>query len=325
MRNLTASFVLLSSLLLFGCDDNNKIIKDLSEEISDNKSNTIDLSTTDGIAEGVDVTDMSSINNIIKPQVSHLRAYNEYNEIWDVYYEKDYSNFILKTPQESFYLAGGNGNRELYKVKFGDNLIKVKSVLGEPLKQIQKGNSLFDISAENNLTYNIDRKYVTFFFDKHKNNTLRSILIIPKHTELKKDGFYGKSTNVLLQGLEDLMVELINESRVTNGLNALIYDKKVNEVARLHSDDMINKRFFDHTGSDGSSARDRMEKHGYKELMYGENIAYGQYSSIHAHEELMNSLGHRENILNKDFTHVGVGITTDSNNVPFYTINFYKK
>ena len=56
--------------------------------------------------------------------------------------------------------------------------------------------------------------------------------------------------------------------------------------------------------------------------MAGENLAYGQLSSIFAHQGLLNSAGHRENILQPKFTHLAVGVDFNVNSEPFYTENF---
>ncbi len=66
-----------------------------------------------------------------------------------------------------------------------------------------------------------------FFYDLHKNNIVRSILWIHSATELNKNSFYGKPSNELRTGFEDLMVELINHERAVEGLQPLIYDKKM--------------------------------------------------------------------------------------------------
>lgn len=57
----------------------------------------------------------------------------------------------------------------------------------------------------------------------------------------------------------------------------------------------------------------------------GENLATGQPSSIFAHEGLMNSLGHRENILKAGFDSLAVGVAFNEENQPFYTENFLRK
>lgn len=56
----------------------------------------------------------------------------------------------------------------------------------------------------------------------------------------------------------------------------------------------------------------------------GENLAYGQWSAIFAHEGLMNSPGHRANILEEDYEYLGIGVYFNDNNEPFFTQNFYR-
>lgn len=248
---------------------------------------------------------------------------SEYDQDWHVY-EQQYKNFTLKLSGNNGGYIAGKG-RAIFGATTGKTTYnELKKELGKPLTKIKKGNVIYQLQDnKEQLVYHIDGYFVTFFFDVHNNNKLRSVQYIRKDVEMKKDGYYGQASKTLRTGYEALMVELINESRVEFGLKPLTYDKGLTAEARQHSQDMIDHQFFSHTGSDGSQPHERMQAAGYQERMYAENIAYGQYSSIFAHEGLMNSLGHRKNILNPDLTHVGVGVAFDANNVPYYTINFY--
>lgn len=249
---------------------------------------------------------------------------SEYHKKWRVY-EDHYQNFTLLLPNnDGGYIAGKN--RTIFGATTGKTTFNtLKQKLGTPLSQIQKGNIVYELSQDQEqLVYHIDGYFVTFFFDQHNHYKLRSVQYIKKNIEMQKKGYYGQASRELRAAYETLMVELINESRVEFGLKPLTYDKGLTGQARQHSQDMIDNHYFSHTGSDGSQPYTRMQAAGYKEQMYAENIAYGQYSSIYAHEGLMNSLGHRENILNPKLTHVGVGVAFDANNVPYYTINFYR-
>ena len=62
---------------------------------------------------------------------------------------------------------------------------------------------------------------------------------------------------------------------------------------------MLDNNYFDHINKQGETPFDRMEKEGVKYISAGENIASGQFNAIYAHEALMNSKGHRKNILRK--------------------------
>lgn len=261
-----------------------------------------------------------------KKELQKDSFYNEYNEVWAMTHE-GYKNFTLEMPnQDGGYIAGEG--RTLFSTVIGTStLTEVKAQYGEPLGYIQKDNTRYTMnekSADEFLMYDLDGYYVTFFFDIHNDNKLRAIQYINKKVEQQKPGFYATPSNDLRDGFEREMIELMNQSRVEAGLEPLKFDKGLIEQARKHSQDMAEKNYFSHTGSDGSSPEKRMKAAGYlTEQYYAENLAYGQYSSIFAHEGLMNSLGHRKNILSKELEYAGVGVAFDDSNRPYYTINFY--
>ncbi|MBH4731343.1 CAP domain-containing protein, partial [Staphylococcus aureus] len=80
--------------------------------------------------------------------------------------------------------------------------------------------------------------------------------------------------------------------------------------------------YFDHTNLKGQSPFDRLKKDGITFNSAGENLAYGQVSSIYAHQGLMNSIGHRKNILNDTFKILGVGVDFNDEKQPFWTENY---
>ena len=103
------------------------------------------------------------------------------------------------------------------------------------------------------------------------------------------------------------MLNLVNGERRRRGISELCFNAKLNSAALSHSRDMASNVYFSHTGSDGSRASARITRAGYSWRAYGENIAsYGSVDS--AHNGLMNSPGHRQNILNSGFRHIGIGI-----------------
>ena len=82
---------------------------------------------------------------------------------------------------------------------------------------------------------------------------------------------------------------------------------------------MVKNNYFEHTDLNGHSPFDRMKRDGIQFNAAAENLAYGQQSSIYAHEGLMNSLGHRENILNTHVNTLGVGVDFNNKRQPFWT------
>ncbi len=104
------------------------------------------------------------------------------------------------------------------------------------------------------------------------------------------------------------VVDLTNQERTKRGLRPVVLDTVLCNAAQAHSQDMASHDFFSHTGSDGSSAGDRIAAAGYDPAPpWGENIAAGQASPADVVASWMNSDGHRGIILNPDYDHVGVG------------------
>ena len=78
-------------------------------------------------------------------------------------------------------------------------------------------------------------------------------------------------------------------------------------AAYLHSEDMVLNNFFSHTGSDGSSAGERISRQGYPWRTYGENIAVGYPTVSSVIQGWLGSEGHCRNLMNPAFTEIGAG------------------
>lgn len=107
--------------------------------------------------------------------------------------------------------------------------------------------------------------------------------------------------------LEAQMLELLNEERIENGLKPLQADTALRDVARQHSEDMFRRGYFSHHSPDGDTPFDRIRAANVRFLTAGENLALAPTLTI-AHEGLMNSPGHRANILQRRFGRVGIGV-----------------
>ena len=115
-----------------------------------------------------------------------------------------------------------------------------------------------------------------------------------------------------------LMVSLVNQARGEAGLPTLVVDFAMAAVARSHSIDMATNDYFAHTNLAGLSPFDRMRNAGIAYQGAGENIArYG--STAAAHAGLMDSPGHRANILNERFARIGIGVFIDGTGSMFFT------
>ncbi len=107
--------------------------------------------------------------------------------------------------------------------------------------------------------------------------------------------------------LEQHMLDMVNEERIANGLPLLAPDPELTEVARRHSADMFTRGYFAHDTPEGDTPFDRMREANVRFLIAGENLALAPTVPV-AHTGLMNSPGHRANILRPQFGRVGIGI-----------------
>lgn len=107
--------------------------------------------------------------------------------------------------------------------------------------------------------------------------------------------------------LEMQMLNLVNQERQAAGLQPLQADPELTEVARKHSADMFARGYFAHDTPEGLSPFDRMKAANVQFLTAGENLALAPTISV-AHTGLMNSPGHRANILRREFGRVGIGV-----------------
>lgn len=120
---------------------------------------------------------------------------------------------------------------------------------------------------------------------------------------------------------EQFMLELINKSRKASGLQPLAMDSDLNTAAELHTAYQISVNKLTHTGSGGTTAYTRMVNAGFDfngSSTWGENVGWQSITGTSSyqdeltriHDWLMNSPGHRANLLNGSFREVGLGFAT---------------
>lgn len=107
--------------------------------------------------------------------------------------------------------------------------------------------------------------------------------------------------------LEAAMLALVNAERVRAGGRPLAFDPETVDVARAHGRDMFARAYFAHETPEGATPFDRLRAAGIRYRTAGENLALSP-SLESAHEGLMKSPGHRENILNLAYGRLGIGI-----------------
>ena len=121
---------------------------------------------------------------------------------------------------------------------------------------------------------------------------------------------------------EQEVIRLVNEIRIQNGLKTLTYDWELSRVARIKSQDMKDNRYFAHNSPVYGTPFQMMKNFGISYRSAGENIAKGYATPQAVVNAWMNSSGHRANILNANYTHIGVGYVAGGN---YWTQMFIRK
>lgn len=151
-------------------------------------------------------------------------------------------------------------------------------------------------------------------------DTLNFLTVQPNTDETIDLGFHPENLTID-EDSERKMLELLNNERLSRGLRPLEVDAQIREVARAHSRDMFERDYFAHENPDGKSPFDRMKEGGIEFLTAGENLALAPDVEL-AHDGLMNSEGHRENILYPYFKRIGIGVIDGGIYGKMFTQNF---
>ena len=120
---------------------------------------------------------------------------------------------------------------------------------------------------------------------------------------------------------ESRMLEMVNSERAKAGLSPLVLDEKLRAAARDHSQEMFELSYFAHESPVNGTPADRIRAAGAKFMMAAENLAYAPNVEM-AHSGLMNSPGHRQNILTPGFRRIGIGVIDGGIKGKMFTQNF---
>ena len=250
---------------------------------------------------------------------------NEYGTKWYAYHDAHYKNFVMVSYLDhkvNALYTNQNLISSKQKLKYGSPKSVVRDKLGDPIKYKEKNHVRYEESDDGYDTFHKDNIYTTVFYDKHNHNNVTALLQVSDKMEQRLQSRYGQPSSHLARGFEQQNFDLINAERAQRGLNTLTFDDDIATVARKHSKDMADNNYFDHTNKSNQSPFDRLKHDGISFNGAGENIASGQQSSIYAHQGLMNSLGHRKNILRKEFKNIGVGVDFNDGDQPYWTENY---
>ncbi|SIT88636.1 CAP domain-containing protein [Edaphobacillus lindanitolerans] len=251
---------------------------------------------------------------------------NEYGTDWDTYHDA-YHNFVMVSVDTKGRVNALYTNQDMIAskagIQYGARKAEVRAAYGRPLDRIIKGRNAFLMQDNGEYdVYELGGSYVTFFYDVHQNDAVTAVQLIDKKLELNHNALYAEADPALKEGFERQLFDLTNAARVVHGEGVLDWDGRTAGTAVKHSEDMAQNDYFAHENLKGQSPFDRMAEDGIQFRGAGENLAYGQPSAVFAHEGLMNSLGHRKNILNEDYRLLGVGVAFNDEDQPYYTENF---
>lgn len=179
---------------------------------------------------------------------------------------------------------------------------------------VQRGDSMWRIAKR----YNVPFAKV-LILNKHFRN---QHLIHPRDEVELPDGSTGTSTSESGTGDSDAqktddrqaensqaveILNLVNQERKKAGVPALTLSEKLTSIANTKAKDMADKNYFSHESPTYGSPFDMLKHFGVSYSYAGENIAAGQKTAAEVMNSWMNSSGHRQNILNKNYTQLGVG------------------
>lgn len=175
----------------------------------------------------------------------------------------------------------GTLKQDVRNSKLSALLVKASELYGGSM-----GSSVLDIANR-----------ASKFFTVEPNSKQRITLDVPA-----KGMSYSVDT-----ATEQQMIALVNTERTKRGFSLLAVDREMTEVAREKSRDMFERKYFSHYDPDGKNAADRMDKAHISYGIVGENLAFAP-DLTSAHDGLMNSEGHRKNILDPRFHRIGIGV-----------------
>jgi uncharacterized protein YkwD len=233
---------------------------------------------------------------------------SEYDFSWQTFHS-NYDRYILFGIDEGQVVAAYSHLIILEPgLDFEMTRQQVHDTFGEPLDFYPKADGLY-ATTTNPTDYEVfdqGKYYLTAFYDVQEDYRVTANMVVKKEKELAKPGFYGDVTPGILHAFELQNFDIVNAERRRRGLQVFQWDDRVAAVSRAHSEDMAVNEYFDHINLQGDGPYERLSRELPGIGTTSENLAAGG-TAIHAHHGLMNSPGHRVNILRAGQTHMGVG------------------
>ncbi len=205
---------------------------------------------------------------------------------------------------------------------YGDSRQRVRAQYQTLTDHIKKGRITYRYDDEKIDLFKYRGQNIRVFYDSLNEYSVSAVLAIKSSIEKDMAGFYGEQDESLERAFEYQLFDIVNAERRLNGLAPFLLHAGLQDVARAHSQDMIDRNFFDHINPSGLSPCDRISAAHYEAKYCTENIACGSFNAIFAHEDFMNSKGHRKILLGKAH-YLAPGIKFGGRFHRYYTETFF--
>jgi uncharacterized protein YkwD len=262
----------------------------------------------------------------------------------------DYNWYIYNLDYNRYVQVGVENGKVVTIYVIGKDIDVSPFKIGQPIEEIFSTvfiETNIDIELENS-TYQFELNdtdvnmrpliklediYAELYFDKFT-GTLSSIRFLDSRTLIKQRPYELVYRGELIEpapildfkwqgiekGTERQIFDLTNIIRQRHNLEIVEWDEEVSAVAKGHSEDMYTTNNFSHISEKFGELADRLETADVFYQQAGENIAANYIDGPAVVEGWLNSKGHRETLLNSEFTHLGVGVYRK-----YYTQNFIQK
>lgn len=213
-------------------------------------------------------------------------------------------------PQIVIYVGGSVTRPGQYTITGGSNISQAIQLAGGLLPDADISKVNLNEIIDNTLYINIPQINQIVPRD-HSANPVRAIQPLNNSQDVSERQPGSPKTPVIrdnnMTALELQMLDWVNYERTSRGVHPLSLDRALVKAARLKSQDLIDNNYFDHQSPRYGSPSNLLLSQGISFLCAGENLA--KVSTLErGHTGLMNSPGHRENILRPEFGKIGIGI-----------------
>ncbi|MED4015465.1 CAP domain-containing protein [Sutcliffiella cohnii] len=329
-----------STFIDFESKDENLVAQELKGE-NEIEEETIsilpvhkDIQVMEGIGSWISKTDTELISSFGEPDRIDLSPYDYewwvYNTSLEHYVQFGVSDGIIVTA----YVIGEKVKNDPFVIGANYEEVNQKFAFESAINvDYDSGSYRFQLKDEDLITrplLKIGDIFVQVYFDSFE-QTLSSVRFLDKETLIKQRPYElvyrgtlidpksktDEEWKLIEEGTALQIIDFTNIIRKRFELSPVDWHEETAQVAYLHSKDMNNNDYFSHSSPTEGTLSERLTKGNVSFLLAGENIAAKYVDGVAAVEGWLNSEGHRNTLLNENFTHLGVGVYEK-----YYTQNF---